>query len=242
MNANRTLANAQAVIELLAESGALSPADIAQDTGIARSSVYRLTEGLAAVGLAEVLPDSRVQLTRRWLHLADAVEPAMKEWALARRVLDGLSEQTGQTAFLTVRRGVEAICIAWAQGRGIDLLILKPGRSLPLYAGAAGRMILAHSPELAAVLLPDAPFEPFTDRTLTDAAELHADIARTLEEGCTFSDEDVTLGIGALGVPVLRDGGFLGCISVAGLSGDIRSGRAELLNHLRRASSDIVRA
>lgn len=240
MSLNRTLSNAQLLIELLAERGPLTPADIAAQTGIARSSVYRLAEGLAAVGLADLLPDSRIRLGNQWMHVADAVEPAMKEWSEARRVLDMLADETGQTIYLSVLRGEQAICLAWAQGRGIDLLVLKPGRTLPLYAGAAGRNILAHSPELVDRVLADAPLPALTTRTLTDAKALRADIDQSLAEGHTFSDEDVTIGIAAIGVPVMNGSRFMGCLSAAGLADDIRGQRTALVVSLSDAAAELA--
>lgn len=239
---NRTFVSAQSLIELLAELGPLTPADISARTGVARSSVYRLAEGLAAVGLTESLPDSRIGLGNRWLRLADAVQPAMSEWAEAPRILGELAARTGQTIFLSVPRGKQAICIAWVQGRGIDLLVLKPGRSLPLYAGAAGRNILANTGELIEPLLTSAPFPALTTKTLTTADELQADIARTLAEGYTMSDEDVTIGIGAIGVPVFGADGLLGCLSAAGLVQDIRAGETNFLPALRAAAHELAKS
>lgn len=223
MKPNKTLTNAQDVITVLAERGPLLPAAIATATGVARSSVYRLTEGLVTVGLATILPDSRVQLSNRWLHLADAVLPGMQEWSSAQTVLDGVAADTGQTAYLSVLRGDRAVCIAWAQGRGIDLLVLKPGRTLPLYAGGAGRNILAHTPQCMERVLTQAPFSAFTPHTLTEKGSLRADVEQTLASGHTLSDEDVTIGIGAIGVAVRQGGQYLGCLSIGGLIDDIRA-------------------
>lgn len=240
MNGNRTLTSTQRVIEALAENGALSPAEIAAHVDVARSSVYRLTEGLVTVGLAEYLPDSRVVLSNRWLHLADAVEPAMNEWTRARAVLDQLAETTGQTSFLSVRRNEQAICIAWSPARGIDLLILKPGRTLPLYAGAAGRNILAHSPDLLDDYLAKTPLPALTSSTLTSSEALAEDIDRTRETGFTFSDEDVTVGIGALGTATFRNDEFAGCISIGGLIGDFHTRLPEFQQALQQAAVAII--
>lgn len=240
MNPGRTLSSAQAVIDALAAAGALSPAEIAHRTGIARSSVYRLVEGLVGVGLAVTSEGGTVELSRRWLRLADAVEPAMTEWGRAREVLDDLAARTGQTAYLSVPRDGEAVCLAWAQGRGIDLLILKPGRSLPVHVGAAGRVILAHLPDLAVDVLAAAPHPSFTEHTLTERSALRADIARSQEQGWTLSEEDATIGIGAVGVPVVRDGALLGCLSLAGLIDDIRRDREGLVRALDRAAAELV--
>jgi DNA-binding IclR family transcriptional regulator len=241
MKLNRTLLNAQAVIDALAAHDAMSPAELALQTPVARSSVYRLIEGLMAVGLVETLPDSRVQLTHRWLHLADAVVPAMREWDGSSAILESLAAETSQTAYLSVLRGDHAVCINWAQGRGIDLLILKPGHTLPLYAGGAGHNLLAHTPALIDRVLGTPELPAFTPHTLVDADALRADIATTLRTGYTLSHEDVTVGIGAIGTAVTQDGQYLGCLSVAGLIGEIKADQDRLIARLRAAADELGR-
>jgi IclR family acetate operon transcriptional repressor len=228
------------MIEMLSERGPLSPAEIALATGVARSSVYRLAEGLTAVGLAEFLPDARIALSNRWLRLADAVLPGMREWSRAEEVLQGLAASTGQTIYVSALRASSAVCIAWAQGRGIDLLVLKPGRTLPLYAGGAGRNILAHSPQLVDAILAETPLPVLTSHTLVTERQLRKDIANTLALGYTVSDEDVTVGIGAIGVPVFGPAGYLGCLSAAGLAQDMRQHRDSLVVALRAGAVDLV--
>lgn len=236
---NRVLAKAAAMIAVLAERGALSPAEIAELINVARPSVYRLAEGTSAIGLTEPTDDSRIRLSMRWLHLADSVAEGMPEWRDAQPVLDAVAHDTGQTAFLSVPRPREAVCIAWAPGRGIDLLALKPGRSLPLHAGAAGRSILANSPQLVANLSQLAPFPQLTVRTLISIDELLADVIRSRETGFTVSDQDVTIGIGAVGVPILDEDQLLGCVSVGGLAEDIARKTPELVVALRAAAVEL---
>src|SRR4051795_12713262 len=139
----KLLANAREVIELLCVRGPSSPAEIAEQLGTPRSSVYRLVEGLAAVDLVSIGADGQAELHLKWLHLADAARSAMSEWSSASAALEGLAEETGQTAFLSVPVGREAVCVDWVPGRGIGVLVLRPGGSLPLYAGGAGRVVLA---------------------------------------------------------------------------------------------------
>lgn len=235
------LAKAADLTELLASRGPLSPADIADEIQMPRSSVYRLAEALGQAQLAETLPDSRIRLTRRWLRLADAARASVTEWADARAVLDELAETTGQTAFLTVPRGDEAICLDWARGRAINVLILKPGRSLPLYAGAAGRVTLAFRNEPTDAYLAEAPFPALTPTTLTTARLLKRDVAETRDRGFSISEEDVTIGIGALGAPLFSAGGqFRGALSIAGLADDFRGRRDDLAASLVAAARDLI--
>lgn len=223
----RVLGNAAALTELLAERGELTPAELAEATGIPRPSVYRLVDGLRAVGLAALADDGRVKLGVRWLHLGEAARAALSEWSGAQAILDELSEQTEQTAFLTVRRDDEAVCVEWTPARGIGLLILRPGRAIPLYAGGAGRALLAASADRDAFLA-RGPFPALTDKTLTTADELRDNIARIRAVGYVLSADDVTVGIGAVAVAVIGPAGNpVGALSLAGRTNEIVERHAE---------------
>ena len=159
------------------------PTEIAEYVDTPRSSVYRLGDALRDAAMIEQVPDAHLRLSLRWLRLADAARAGMSEWDGARTVLDELAGATRQTVFLTVPRANEAICIDWARGEAINVLLLKPGRALPLYAGAAGRVTLAFGRDDPTAYLAKAPFEAYTDRTLTTAAKLRKDVILDQDPG-----------------------------------------------------------
>ncbi|WP_053382701.1 IclR family transcriptional regulator [Leucobacter celer] len=240
---NKVLANATIVIDLLSREGAMSPAEIAAETGIARSSVYRLVDALISIQLVEpaaAAAGSRVRLHRRWLRLADAAALGLTEWSGAQAVLEEVASDTGLTAYLTVPDGGMATCVAWARGSGIDLLELRPGRSLPLNAGAAGRCFLAFNESLAERSFERGDWPVFTDRTLADAASLRKDAEANRAQGYVLSDEDVTVGVGALGVPLIRGGQLVGCLSLGGLAEVIRGEREALARRTALAAERLV--
>lgn len=228
------------LVQLLAERGPMSTADAAEQVGMPRPSLYRLADALTQARLLETTPDGRLRVSLHWLRLADATREGMTEWAGARDVLDDLATVTGQTVYLSLPRADRAVCIDWSRGRGVSVLALKPGRTLPLYAGAAGRVTLAFRPEPLEEYLEDAPFPPFTEHTLTSADELRADVAATQGRGYSVSDEDVTRGIGALGVPLIRDGTLKGALSLGGLADEFRANRPSFTAALRSAASQLT--
>lgn len=235
----KVIDNADEVLWVLGTEGPLSPAEIAERIGVPRPSVYRLLDGLHAIGLTVPLPDFGAALSVRWLHLADRARAAMWEWSDAKPVLADLVDQTGQTAFLSTLRGREAVCVDWVQGRAIGVLLLKPGRSLPLHAGAAGRVFLAFGADLDDYLgQPD--LHRYTQRTLTSPEKLRADASENRKRGYVISDGDVTDGIGALGVPVVNNAGKVtGALSLAGLAADISGQRDTLVKALLAATEKL---
>jgi DNA-binding IclR family transcriptional regulator len=229
----KSLAKAQAVVDLLRRNGALTPSEIADGIAVPRSSAYRLIDGLRAIELVVSRPDGSIDLAQRWLRLSDASRAARTEWAAARDVLDGLARTTGFTAYLTVPRSGAAVCLDWARGRGIELLVLRPGGSLALNAGAASRVLRAHLP--AAERGEIVSYTPFT---LTDPGSLAADAEAVHSEGFVLAAEDVTVGITSLAVPVFDErGGIRASLSVGGLSRDVRDAVAGALPALREAAT-----
>lgn len=230
------LRNADELLEALRLRPEATLSQLAADTGIPRSTVYRLVDALAAMRMVTVTP-AGVSLSRRWLGLADAARAAKREWSQAREALRALVRDTGFTAYLSVRVGDEAMCIHWEQGQGINVLVLRPGRTLPFYAGAAGRCFLStlEEEQLTDYLGRTQPV-PFTDHTLVDADALRRDAERTRQRGYALSIEDVTVGAGAIGMLIQDDTRTsLGCVSLAGVASHISVQQEGLAAQLREA-------
>ena len=136
-----------AVLDLLAERGELAAAEIAALTGEPRSSVYRILGSLESLDMVE--SGSRrgsFRLGLGLLRLGNAVVERFDEREAALPALQELNQLTGETAFLCVRRGYEAVCIERLPGEHVESLALRLGGALPLHAGAAPRTLLAFEP------------------------------------------------------------------------------------------------
>ena len=134
-------------------------------------------------------------------------------------VMERIHELTGETVFLCVRRGDEAVCIERIDGQRVQSLALRLGGSLPLHAGAAPRVLLAWEPrsEWEAFFERHSPLEQYTDRTPLTREQLFAELEQTVERGYAVSDEDVTPGISSLGAPVFDyTGRIRAAISIGG--------------------------
>lgn len=212
---------AGSILQLLAEHGELSVAQLSGHTGEPASSLYRLLAALE--GLDWVEPGSRrgkIRLGLDLVRLGHALESQLDLRAMALPELRRIHDQTRQTVFLCVRRGLSATCIERIEGTDVKIQRLRLGDSMPLGQGVAPRAILAfESPEFIASYLAQMPVDENYGIIAADATELRdqlVDIART---GTSVSRGDLGPGIGGVGAPIFNHRKeVVGAVSISGLT------------------------
>jgi DNA-binding IclR family transcriptional regulator len=233
------ISKAGAVLDILEQHKEASAADLAAVLGEPLSSVYRLLQSLTTTGWVD--RGSRRGAYRLGLSLMtigglvedhldirDASLPSLRE----------LVDATNVTSFLCVRRGPRAVCLERIEGYAVQSLAMLLGGSLPLYAGAAPRALLAFLPVAEqSAILNDTSQQLRDDPPRPGDKDIIADIARTRAAGYSVSDGDVTPGIAALGAPVFNHRGEVqGALSLSGLRGQVLNPASvddtiELLRH-----------
>lgn len=153
MDSGRTQVIARAA-QLLRAAGAFLPAgasttELATAAGLARPTAHRLLVTLAEQGLMD-----RDSATGRWnlgpeLFLLGA--GAAQRYDItdtARDLIDQLARDTGESAFLSTRRGDETVCIYSQEGSfPLRSHVLHEGVRFPLGVASAGLAILSHLPD-----------------------------------------------------------------------------------------------
>jgi len=232
-----------ALLDRLGEHGEASAVQLAEWIGEPRSSVYRLLDGLRAVGWVE--PGSRRGTYRLGLslfRLGSRVTRRFDERAAARPVMERLHARTEQTIFLTVKSGFEGVCIERVDGRWVQNMALQLGGSLPLHVGAGPRVLLAASEDaFVESYLAERPLTRLTPYTITTPGALRADVEATRANGYAISDEDDVLGMAAVGAPI-RDhhGRVTATLSLSGLKSTVLEGETQQSLELIRSAADDV--
>jgi DNA-binding IclR family transcriptional regulator len=218
-NSVQVLGKVSLLLDALADERELGASRLADRIGEPRSTVYRLLSSLQALELVE--PGSRrgtYRLGLRLLRLGSAVLERFDERQAALPVMERLHEATEETVFLCIRRDFEAVCIERLDGRWVQSMAVGLGGSLPLHVGAGPRALLAGEPRsLWEDYVRRAALRPFTEHTPVTKAALFKALEETLESGCSVSDEDVTLGMAAVGAAVYdHRGRVCAAISISG--------------------------
>jgi len=146
----QAVARAARVLRLVTSGGGdgVAVADVARDAGLTRPTAHRLLAALAHEGLVD--HDER---TGRWmpgpeLFLMGTVAASRYDiTAVARDVVRSLAVRTEESAFLSVRRGDETVCLLREEGSfPIRSFVLSEGVRFPLGVASAGLAILAFLP------------------------------------------------------------------------------------------------
>lgn len=213
------LMKASQVIDEVARMGPSTPAELAKAVSEPRPTVYRIISALEQADLVRPAGGGKLELGTGILRLGDAAVDALVDRAELRSQLLWVREQLGVSAFFCVARDSGAVCLDQIDGSDVELFEIAPGRTVPLHAGAASRVLLAFGDaRTRATALAAAPYQRLTSRTPLSADELQARLDETLTAGAGVEDSEVTDGVASIGVPVYRsDGSLRGAIAVAGL-------------------------
>ncbi|SDR57368.1 transcriptional regulator, IclR family [Rhizobiales bacterium GAS113] len=214
------LVKAFQILDLFTDQrSAWTQADLARETGLARSTMSRLVRFLAARGyLLErhgryTLGFSAVDLGRRAQSQFNLVD-------LAYDLIAELAQTTAETVILTGYDEARAhvVCLAQIASRYGGLRVFESvGTAYPLHSGATAKAVLAFLPERQIENVLGGDLTPVNPAIETNVAKLREDIARIRERHFAVTFEETYPGVTGVGVPVLTPRGQpLGSIAVAG--------------------------
>ncbi|MFJ6158650.1 IclR family transcriptional regulator [Pseudarthrobacter sp. NPDC092184] len=138
------------LLRLVARSAeGMSLAGLVKESGLTRPTVHRLLSSLASEGLLDHDPISGNWVLGPEILLMGSVASArfpLEE--IARPSLRRLAEATGESAFFSIRRGSETVCLLREEGSfPVRSFVLHEGVRFPLGVASAGTAILAFLPE-----------------------------------------------------------------------------------------------
>jgi IclR family acetate operon transcriptional repressor len=148
----------------LADAGDQRPArradELAGTTGLPLSTAYRYLRTLRSYGFVAEAgglfePGPVLEPARGHVGRAELV-------AIASPWLEQLAEFSAEIAVLVVRVGLHAVCVHQVESEHAVRLAFRIGQTLPLYAGAGQRTLLAHAPPEVVEAVLDGEFQQFT--------------------------------------------------------------------------------
>jgi IclR family acetate operon transcriptional repressor len=189
---------AAAILRVL-DSKSSSLGAIAKATGLARSTVQRIVDALAAESLVEAGAGG-VRLSWGILQLAKAAQTdvALK----ARPALETLFARTHETVDISTSHGGEVAFLDRIISDQELRVVPINDRPRPLYAMANGKAVLSLMTDDAITKLMAVGLAPLTPRTITSRAALQRDIIQIRVDGFSYDREEHAPGVCAIGIPI----------------------------------------
>lgn len=234
-----------AILRILAERSAAGSrlTDVAMATGLNKTTVHRTLANLVAERFVEVDEQSGLYfLSFSMFALGMAAGDRYNLATIAREKVNWLEERTGDTVFLSMRAGTEAVCIDRAAGTfPIKVLTLNIGDRRPLGVGAGSLALLA--------ALDDVKIDQVIERNKTQLrnyanftpAKLHGLVERTRKNGFAFNDGMIVPGMQAIGIAIPEKlGPPRAALSIAATSERMSLKRQkDLVTDIKSAADDI---
>jgi IclR family acetate operon transcriptional repressor len=238
----RSVDRAVGILDVLAQGGWRTGAEVARALGVHRSTSLRLLGTLERHGLVERDSKSaKYRLGPRIPQLASVVTGESDLREVARPVCEVLAAALGETVTLDVLAGDEIVPIEQATGSTSVVSVNWLGRRTAAHCTASGKVILAFGPETVRRRMLAAPLHRSTPHTITDRAQLEAQLDTARQQGFARTFGELEVGLDAIAAPVYAAGGeVVAAIDVSGPSHRLRSDdRPELARLTLEAAADL---
>lgn len=230
---SKTANQALTILEVIADNGAQSIADLAREMELSRTVVYRLLTTLEVHGLVS-RSHSMYRLGPKLFALVQHVERAIRD--AARLPMADLADKLRETVVLTVRDGLDAVSAERIVGADHILQVnYPPGLRHPLTMTASGRVILAFaSPEER---------HRAAEAANLDHPALESELVKIRKQGFASSSSEYQQGLAGLAAPIRSTDGVIASIAVVApldRSDVLKAARRDLLGAAEVISAELI--
>lgn len=241
----QALDRALGILKALADGEGMSLTEIAEATGQAPATVYRVLSTFEAHGFVEFHAAAQLWFVgQEAFRIGSAFLGRTSLVEQARTVMHELMAATGETANLAIADGGQVVFISQVETHEPIRAFFRPGTRGPIHASGIGKALLAyHAPEAIERIVRDQGLAAFTPQTITDPARLLAELAEIRARGWAVDDEERTEGMRCIAAPIFNE--FREATAGVSISGPVaRMARAgdDLGARVRAAADRITRA
>jgi len=201
----------------------LGVSELAKKLKIAKSTVHGMTSALEELGA--VMRDPLTKKYKLGFTLLEIGRSAYSQIDLktaARPVTEDLMEKTRTSVFLGILNWDHVTILDIVEARQ-DLNITAPvGSTIPLFAGAVGKVFLASmEEEQAAKIIKTKGLPRFTLNSIVDTESYFKELVQVREKGYAVDDEEYILGVRAVASPLMGLGQLRSAIWAVGFKASL---------------------
>jgi DNA-binding IclR family transcriptional regulator len=216
--------------------------EISSSLDISKSTVHGITAALEDVGA--IVRDSvskRYTIGLTLTTLGKAAYERIDFKNIARPIMEDLMEQCQESVFLGVRNGKSVTVIDIIESRK-DFKISSPiGTTLPLMAGAVGKLFLSQmdSHDLKKYLHAN-PLVRYTANTIIDSDLYAKELEKVRQSGIATDDQEYLAGVRAVAAPIKKHGAHIPAIWVVGFKASMSDNKMPAIIEQTRSAAEKI--
>ena len=191
---------------------------LCEETGLNRTTVYRMLSVLESSGLVAYSADrDRYRLGSELIVFGAKAQRANPLRELAHPVLQRLAAQTGEMASLEVLEGDKTLILDEIKGEKQRRLSTSIGNLWPAHATSTGKVLLAHQAETRRQEIITADLVRMTPQSITDPVALQTQLRQARQQGYALAINELEIGLTEVAAAIFdHRGEAIGAISVGG--------------------------
>jgi IclR family KDG regulon transcriptional repressor len=231
------------ILKLLSETDqGLGISELAKRLVMSKGTIHGITGALEEAGAI-----IRNPLTKKYRLGYTIVELGRKGLSriplreTARRHLEVLMEETGETIFLGIHKNDHILILDVVESNK-DLKITSPsGTKIPLSAGATGKLFLAYMEQRDALrYLKAGGLTAYTENTVTDLEAYLQEVHEVRKRGFATDHEEYLQGVNAIAVLIETKETLLAAIWVVGFSSSLTNEKMPYVVERALAAADAI--
>ena len=222
----------------------LGVSELAKNLKMAKSTVHGMTCALEELGAVMRDPLSKkYKLGFTLLEIGRSAYSQVDLKTSARPVMEELMDKTQTSVFLGILSWDHVTVLDIVESSQ-DLRITAPvGTTIPMFAGAVGKVFLASMDEEQALKIVKAKGLPrFTDNSIVDTATYFQELGQVRKNGFAVDDEEYIMGVRAVASPLMGLGQLKSAIWTVGFKASLDEKKMSALSgQTQKAAGTISR-
>ncbi len=209
----------------------LGVSELAKKLKMAKSTVHGMTSALEELGAVMRDPvTKKYKLGFTLLEIGRSAYSQIDLQTSARPVTEELMEKTQTSVFLGILNWDQVTILDIVESRQ-ELNITAPvGSTIPLFAGAVGKVFLASmAKEQADKIIKSKGLPRFTDNSIVDTDLYFNELRQVREKGYAVDDEEYILGVRAVASPLMGLGQLRSAIWAVGFKANLDKKKMQTL-------------
>lgn len=243
----QSVERAFSILELFQKTGCAeySLKELSESLGLNKSTTFGLVNTLSNMGyLQQNAENQKYALGLKVLGFSNAVKVQNLIIRSAHPHLEQLNRKYGETVHCAMAQNDSVIYVDKVEAVSSIYISTQIGTQNDLHCTGVGKCILAYLSPYGQERILSAPMKKMTENTITAPGQLRECIRRVRENGYATDNEEISIGLSCVAVPVFSAPETVACaISVSGMTSRILAACEKgLVADLKETAADIAKS